>query len=49
VLQLVVATVYVGRLIQNPQIGAYLEASHPEYLAQFRSIVSATSLDQSQP
>ena len=49
VLQLVVATGYIGVLIQNPQIQRYLEERHPEYLAQFRSIVRATSLDQNQP
>ena len=49
VLNLVVATGYIGALIQNPQIQRYLEERHPEYLAQFRSIVRATSLDQNQP
>ena len=49
VLELVVATGYVGRLIQNPQIQSYLEEHHPEYLPQFRMIVRATSLDQNQP
>ncbi len=47
-LQLVLATGYVGTLIQNPQIRQFLEESHPEYLSQFRSIVRATSLDQNQ-
>lgn len=48
VLQLVVATGYIGSLLKNPQIERYLEEHHPEYLAQFRSIVRATSLDQNQ-
>ena len=46
VLQLVVATGYIGSLIKNSQIERYLEEHHPEYLTQFRSIVRATSLDQ---
>ena len=49
VLELVVATGYLGRLIQNRQVQDYLEEKHPEFLTQFRSIVRATSLDQSQP
>ena len=49
VLQLVVATGYIGSLIKNPQIEQYLEEHHSEYLTQFRSIVRATSLDQNQP
>jgi hypothetical protein len=49
VLQLVVATGYIGALLQNTQIARYLEERYPEILTQFRSIVRATSLDQSQP
>lgn len=49
VLQLVVASGYVGSLIQNSHVLRYLEQLHPEYLTQFRSIVRATSLDQIQP
>jgi hypothetical protein len=49
VLQLVVATSYVGRLLQNANIEAYLDENYPEYLSQFRSIVRATSLDQVSP
>ena len=48
VLQLVIATGYLGRLIQNPHVQLYLEENHPKYLTQFRSIVRATSLDQNQ-
>ena len=49
VLQLVVATSYVGRLLQNANIETYLDENYPEYLSQFRSIVRATSLDQIPP
>ena len=48
VLNLVVATGYVGSLIRNAEIQRYLEERHPEYLTQFRSIIRATSLDPSQ-
>ena len=47
VLQLVIATGYLGKLIQNDRIASYLEENHPELLPQFVSIVRATSLDQS--
>nr|WP_243444231.1 plasmid partitioning protein RepB C-terminal domain-containing protein [Acetobacter persici] len=45
VLQLVLASRYLGRLIQNTNIVGYLEARYPEIIAEFRTIVSATSLD----
>ncbi|MCP1216160.1 plasmid partitioning protein RepB C-terminal domain-containing protein [Acetobacter orientalis] len=45
VLQLVLASRYLGRLIQNTKIVGYLEARYPEIIVEFRSIVSATSLD----
>ncbi|GAA10225.1 hypothetical protein ATPR_3229 [Acetobacter tropicalis NBRC 101654] len=45
VLQLVLASRYLGRLIQNTNIVGYLEARHPEIIVEFRTIVSATSLD----
>jgi hypothetical protein len=49
VLQLVVANGYVGALIRNPEIERYLSDNYPEILIQFRSLVRATSLDQSTP
>ncbi|MGI4748206.1 MAG: plasmid partitioning protein RepB C-terminal domain-containing protein [Janthinobacterium lividum] len=49
VLELVVATGYLGRLIKNHHVQVYLEEKHPEYLVQFKSIVRTTSLDQNQP
>lgn len=45
VLQLVLASRYLGRLIQNNKIVGYLEARYPEIIVEFRTIVSATSLD----
>lgn len=45
VLQLVLASRYLGHLIQNTKIVGYLEARYPEIIVEFRSIVSATSLD----
>lgn len=45
VLQLVLASSYLGRLIQNTNIVGYLEARYPEIIVEFRTIVSATSLD----
>jgi hypothetical protein len=46
VLNLVVASGYVGRLIGNAEIQRYLAARHPELLSELRVIVSAVSLDQ---
>ena len=45
VLQLVLASRYLGHLIQNTKIVGYHEARYPEIIVEFRSIVSATSLD----
>lgn len=47
VLNLVVASGYVGRLIGNAEIEHYLETRHPELLSELRVIVNAVSLDQS--
>ena len=46
VLNLVVASGYLGRLIGNAEIERYLDSRHPELLREFRVIVSAVSLDQ---
>lgn len=43
VLQLGIASGYLAKLIANPRIEKYLVKNHAEILAQFRSIVSATS------
>lgn len=47
VLQLVLAGRYLERLIENTKIINYLEARYPDIIAEFRVIVSATSLDAS--
>jgi len=46
VLNLVVASGYVARLIGNPEIERYVEGRHPELLIELRVIVNAVSLDQ---
>lgn len=45
VLQLVLASRYLGRLIANAHVSAYLESRHPDIVGEFRTIVAATSLD----
>ena len=47
VLNLVVASGYVNRLVSNPEIERYLYARHPELLSELKVIVGAVSLDQS--
>jgi ParB-like chromosome segregation protein Spo0J len=46
VLQLVIASGYLSKLTRNPAIKRYLSQHHPEILAEFHAIISATSLDQ---
>ena len=46
-LNLVVAAGYLSRLIGNPRLSRYLERHHPEILTEFRAIVAATSLEES--
>jgi ParB-like chromosome segregation protein Spo0J len=46
VLNLVVASGYVSRLIGNPAVSGYLERHHLEILTEFRAIVAATSLEE---
>jgi len=46
VLNLVIASGYVSKLISNPKVARYLGQHHPEILEEFRTIVSAVSLDQ---
>jgi hypothetical protein len=46
VLNLVVASGYVARLIGNPEIERYLDGRHPELANELRVIVNAVSLDQ---
>lgn len=45
VLNLVVASGYVGRLIGNAEIERYLRTRHPDLLNELRVIVNAVSLD----
>ena len=45
VLNLVVATGYLARLINNPRIARYLDQNHPEILGQFQAIVVAASVE----
>ncbi len=49
VLNLVIATGYLSRLVTNPDIERYLSGNYPEYLDGFRTIISAASLDQTTP
>jgi hypothetical protein len=46
VLHLVIASGYLSKLVGNRDIKRYLSQHHPELLAEFLSIISATSLDQ---
>lgn len=46
-LVLVVASGFLERLLSKPEIEGFLERRHPEFLENFRSIVQASSLDQS--
>jgi hypothetical protein len=43
---LVIATRYVSILLSRPKIVSYLDANHPEMLAEFRNILSAASTDE---
>jgi ParB-like chromosome segregation protein Spo0J len=42
---LVIATRYVSSLLGRPRIVRYLDENHPEMLAEFRTILSATSME----
>jgi hypothetical protein len=46
VLHLVIASGYLAKLVNNPEIERYLDRHHPEILSQFRTIVAAASIDQ---
>lgn len=49
VLQLVLASRYLGRLVENANIQGYLVKYHPDVLAEFQVIIGAASLDQMGP
>ncbi len=46
VLNLVVASGYLAKLIGNPRMSRYLERHHPEILMEFKAIVATSSLDE---
>ena len=46
VLQLVIASGYLSKLVANAEVKRYLGQHHPEILSEFRAIIAATSLDQ---
>ena len=45
VLNLVIASGYLTKLVGNREIKRYLGQHHPETLAEFLTVISATSLD----
>ena len=47
VLNLVVTSGYLAKLVENPRMCRYLERHHPEILAEFKAIVAAASLEDS--
>jgi hypothetical protein len=49
VLQLVIASGYLSKLVSNAEVRRYLGQHHPEILSEFRAIIAATSLDQVNP
>jgi hypothetical protein len=44
---LAIATRYIASLLGSPRVASYLDKNHPELLAEFRAIVSATSMEGS--
>ncbi len=48
VLNLVIASGYLTKMIANSEISRYLAQHHPEILDEFKVIVAASSLDQSE-
>ena len=49
VLNLVVASGYLTKMIGNKQLSGYLERHYPEILMEFQAIVAASSLDDAGP
>lgn len=47
VLNLVIASGYLSKLIANPEIARYLSQHHPEILEEFTAIIAASALDHS--
>jgi ParB-like chromosome segregation protein Spo0J len=48
ILHLVVASGYLAKLVNNPEIERFLTQRYPEFLQEFRAIITAASLDQTQ-
>lgn len=48
ILHLVIASGYLAKLVGNHEIQRFLERHHQEILHEFRAIIAATSLDQTQ-
>jgi hypothetical protein len=46
VLHLVIASGYLSKLVGNVAVNRYLAQHHPEFLAEFASIIAAGSIDQ---
>lgn len=49
ILHLVIAAGYLSRLLSNSEISKFLEGHYPEFVDEFRAIISASSLDQTSP
>src|SRR5438034_353748 len=45
-LDLVIAARYISKLLANGRANAFLEANHPDILREFRTTVSAMSLEK---
>lgn len=46
IMHLVIASGYLAKLVGNKEIERYLAQHHAELLDEFRSVIAATSLDQ---
>jgi hypothetical protein len=49
ILHLVIASGYIQKLVNNREIERFLVQRYPEFLQEFRAIISAASLDQAGP
>ena len=46
VLNLVIASGYLSKLLGNQRVSRYLQKRHPELLSELQTVVAAGSLDQ---
>lgn len=46
VLNMVIARGYVAKLLANPAVVKFLQVNYPDFLTEFRAIVSAASLEE---